>query len=285
MNRFKKATSIMKKFNVRQFAVTLASLVTLVLSAANSQAENLVINGNFNSFTGGYNGQPSQVEDLSRNLSGTGYTTLTGWTNTAYTFAFASGSADVSGSHSPEYSNALELWGKNNGGLDTLPLSSPDGGNYIGIDPVYQAGSLSQSISGLTVGQHYTVSFDWAGAQQHGFDGATWEGYEVKLGNEVHYTSGDGVHSAHTLENASHGFTGWKTASLTFTATSGTETLSFIALGGPSGVPPFALLDGVNMQATVAEPSSLLLSAFGVAGMALLRFTRRIQRPELTPAE
>jgi hypothetical protein len=268
----------MKKIFVSTARIALSALTALALMSTNSFAENLVVNGNFESFAGGYNGDPSQVEDLSRNLTGPGYTILTGWTNTAYTFDFAAGKGDTTGSYSQEYSVGLSLWGANNGGIDTLPASSPNGGNYIAIDPIYQNGSLSQSISGLSVGEQYVVNFDWAGAQQHGFDGATWEGFQVNLGNEIHYTTGDGVHSAYTIENASHGFTGWQHSALTFTAASATETLSFIALGGPNGVPPFALLDGVSLTNTVPEPSTMILTAFGAAGMALLSLRRRFQR-------
>jgi PEP-CTERM motif len=58
-----------------------------------------------------------------------------------------------------------------------------------------------------------------------------------------------------------------------FTATSTSEVLSFFANGGPQ-VPPFALLDGVTMNA-VPEPGTLPLLAFGVLSLAVVRRVRR----------
>lgn len=60
-----------------------------------------------------------------------------------------------------------------------------------------------------------------------------------------------------------------------YTATSSTETLSFMAAGGPGGVPPFALLDSVSMHA-VPEASSGVAMLLGVAGFGV--FARRRAR-------
>ena len=54
---------------------------------------------------------------------------------------------------------------------------------------------------------------------------------------------------------ASHSSTAWVTQTLYFTATATTQILSFLAVGTPTGEPPFALLGGVSLDA-VPEPSS-----------------------------
>jgi hypothetical protein len=61
---------------------------------------------------------------------------------------------------------------------------------------------------------------------------------------------------------------------MTFTATAATDVLSFLSTGTPSGVPPFALLDGVSMVA-VPEPSGAALMIVGVLALAGLRIARR----------
>ena len=87
----------------------------------------------------------------------------------------------------------------------------------------------------------------------------------MSLGNETHSTA--------VISNVSHGFSGWVHQTFTFTAASASEVLSFLAVGTPAGVPPFALLDGVTLAAAVPEPSSwaLMLGGFAVVGFIARR--------------
>jgi hypothetical protein len=221
----------------------------------------LVSNGGFEASDNG----PCQV----------GYcTTVTDWSvpnpneSLSYTFLFAaSGTGSGDNGVNNQYGGTLSLYGPANGVNNGLG-PSPQGGNYIAQDSAYDQGAISQTISGLTAGDSYVVSFYWAAAQQNGFNGPTYDQWQVSLGGQTLDTP--------TVNIDSHGFSGWMSQSLTFTATGPTEVLSFFANGGPSGVPPFALLDGVSMMA-VPEPSTwaMMLIGFGGLGVAAFRSRRK----------
>jgi hypothetical protein len=248
-------------------SVLLAIAAVASLSAiASTNATELVTNGNFE--TGDY----GQI----------GYkgNTLLGWNNNnyntnglGYNFLFNTSNDEVNGTVG--VSGAVRLWGKNNGGLNDL-VASPVGGNYVAADGGYQVGALTQTINNLTVGQKYNLSFYWAGAQQYGYNGDTSDRWKVSLGNETYSTA--------IKNDVSHGFTGWTQELMTFTATSTSELLSFLAIGTPAGEPPFSLLDGVSMSqavlpatptppSKVPEPGTLAMVGLGLSllGVGLRR--------------
>ncbi len=206
---------------------------------------------------------------------GTAVQQVTGWTNGSsgsvpgynfvYTGSTASGSA-----YGKAYGTAgnVSLWGMQDGVSNGIG-PSPLGGNFLGMDGVYQEAAISQQLTGLTVGMETKVYFYYAGAQQYGFDGRTTEGFKVSLSDGTTTES----HNTAILSNDSHGFTGWHYTYLDFTATSTTETLSFLALGTPNGVPPFSLLDGVSVVQVTPEPSSLALLGTGILSVG--GFVRR----------
>ncbi len=234
--------------------LTALVLLTLAFSLP-AVASNLVVNGDFETTTNGPNFQ------FDNN------TVATGWTSTGYNFIFAPGAADTTGA-TGQFGN-LQLWGPGNGSNNGLPATSPTGGNFAAADGAFDVAPIQQTINGLTANNSYTVNFWWAGAQQSGFTGATTEQWQVSLGSQTQSTV--------VLNNASHGFTGWQSQSFTYTATSSSELLSFLAVGTPTGVPPFVLLDGVSLNAnsSVPEPGTLALMGSGLLGV--VGFVRRYQ--------
>jgi len=246
--------SLRAKKNILHKAAAVGFSAVAFLAFSVSAHANLVTNGGFETTTNG----PGQ---LGYNTSAAGWSTPA--PNGSYNFIFASGTADTTGSPG-EYGN-LQLWGSNNGGIDVLPASSPASGNYVAADGAFQVGAISQTLTGLTIGDSYNVSFYWAGAQQAGFTGITTEQWQVSLGSQTQSTA--------IVTDPSHGFTGWMPQTFTYQATADTEVLSFLAAGTPNGEPPFSLLDGVS--ANLAPEPGYLIPVAGFMGLLFgLRFLK-----------
>ena len=143
--------------------------------------------------------------------------------------------------------------------------TSPAGGNFVEMDgdPTYSS-AITQTITGLTAGKSYNVTFYQAAGQQKGFNGATTERWQVSLGDQTELSD--------KYSLASHGVGAWEAESLNFTATSASEVLSFLAIGTPNGEPPIAFLDGVSLSAA-PEPATwaLMLGGFALVGAAQRR--------------
>ncbi len=170
-----------------------------------------------------------------------------------------------------------DLWGAANGGVgqdgqvgDAFngygPLGANDPNNFLIADGDYHKDAIYQTINNLVVGDHYSVTFDWAAGQWSKNTGATTEQWQVSLGNSVGYTN--------VVSLNSKSFSGWMPATLNFTATSTSEALSFFALGTPSGMPPMLLLDDVAMFDT-PEPAALATLLIGVASLGFMTRRRR----------
>jgi PEP-CTERM motif len=183
---------------------------------------------------------------------------------------YAAGAADTVGADQGDPNRFIYLWGPGDGTANGLTTASPAGGNFIAMDsdPAFQV-PLSQEINGLTPGAVYTLRFYYAAAQyndrQGSWNGETFSGYDVTFGNDSF--------SAPAFTIPSHGFSGWSLVTTSFTAQSATQTLSFLAQGGPGGLPPVALLDGVSLTANVPEAATwvMLIAGFGLVGAAARR--------------
>lgn len=151
-------------------------------------------------------------------------------------------------------------------------LNVPFAGNIVADDgdSVNFGVPFSQTITGLTTGDSYTLSFYQSADQQNGFFNTYNfnEYWQVSLGSET-LNSATMNYPANTLSNPA-----WAYQSLNFTATSSSEVLSFLAMG-PSGVPPVALLGDVNLSQT-PEPSYYVATGLGMA--ALFAFVWRRKR-------
>ena len=205
--KYTKLSSAMRK------AGSALGLLAFAVSARANIGPDLVTNGSFES-TSCFVATAGCLTGQFGTAGGGQITTLTDWTSTGYNFLFAPGTADTTGTTGNQYGQ-LALWGLNNGGLDAIPATSPDGGNFIGADGDYETGPIQQTINGLTPGQQYTVSFDWAASQQFNWTGDTIQYWSVSLGDQTQSTT--------AYDLPSQGFSGWMFQTFNYTATSTSE--------------------------------------------------------------
>jgi hypothetical protein len=150
---------------------------------------------------------------------------------------------------------------------------SPNGGNFMGLDGDPAAnGPMEQTITGLTSGVTYKLSFYWAGTELSNRTGFETIGLTGSFGGDPFATTPyPNANGAGTPGS----FSGWMLENFTFTADSTSEVLSFLAVGTPGGnLPPFALLDGVSLTA-VPEASTWAMMLMGFGGLGYAAFRRR----------
>ena len=250
-------------------ALLLAS--TLLIGATiNAAAAPMLVNGGFEDHVSTYTARTQFGADF----GGFGGQGVTGWTATGFSLYYFGGT-QTSVSAANSYSDPLTYFrngttsGANAGNSGPAVPVSPNGGNFIALDgdSSFQCGtgckspgaSISQTVTGLTAGQRYDVSFYWAGTQLINRNGPTTERMAVTFGGDQRSTN--------TVSVAPGGFSGWMQATLRFTANSASEALTFLSYGTPEGLPPVALLDGVSVTATVPEPASWALMIAGLFGL------------------
>lgn len=151
-----------------------------------------------------------------------------------------------------------------------LPQTSPDGGNFVFSDGNFFNSPIQQTITGLTPGNFYQVTFYQALVQDTEVN--------VTIPGPVtgHWTVSLGASTANSPFMTGNGATltisPWAQHSLTLQAGAATEILSFLSVG--TGDPPLVLLDGIVL-APVPVPEAGSLALMGLGGLLVAGVYRR----------
>ncbi len=165
---------------------------------------------------------------------------------------------------SPDVMDAL-----NNVGVEGLlnfgasPAASPDGGTWVGISSdVGYVERFGQTLSGLTIGQRYTVSWS-AGNFGYALGSTSYLG-----SNAIDVLiDGASIGTGATLALGS----AWSSQSLTFAATSASQLISFkLATSNKA----YLSIDGISVTAAVPEPGTWLMMAMGLCAVGMARARR-----------
>ena len=235
-------------------SVALAGALALSIGSAAQAATNLITNGSFEGST-----------YLSNSQFGSGYggQGVTGWTGGAGLQEYFVGGTQTTVSAANQWNDPRSYF------WSSFNALSADGGNFVALDgDSHVAGSISQTLNNLQIGKTYTLTFEWAAAQLANRIGDITEQLQVSFGGESQLTS--------VLPVVSQGFSGWQSVKMFFTPTATTQTLTFLSLGTPNGLPPMALLDGASL--TVPEPGTwaMMLLGFGGIGAMIRRRGRSV---------
>jgi choice-of-anchor C domain-containing protein len=215
---------------ILKLLVGAAAAATAILGATASNASVAIVNGSF---------EDGSFDPGSFTTLGAGDTSITGW-------LVGGAGVDYIGSY----------WTASNG-VRSIDLSATG------------AGSISQVLSGLTIGQTYDVSFDLAGNPDGGSntkvavvsDGATSASYDFLMGGQTKAAMG------------------WEAHTFSFTATGVNATLVFSSNEDSAYGPALdnvSVAEGVGGPA-VPEPATWALMILGFAAVGVsLRSRRRI---------
>jgi len=205
----------------------------------------------------------------------------------------------------------LPVYGPTAGQTASIPSNpfpnSPIGGNFVEADgnPSYED-SFSYQLSGLTVGETYSLSFFQAFGQQTGFSSATTNQWIVGLGvpgsvfntsaigngyDSYTYSDSKGSVATTPLANVpNEGISPWNQVTVSLKADASNDVLTFLAWGDNGStvnVPPIAFLDIANNGAPSVVPlpkaSAGCLPLLVVVGMLGLG-AKRLRSKRANPA-
>ena len=215
-----------------------------IAQVANSTPGNLVVNGSMDFVDA--SGNPSAQGG--NHAAGDASAQLTGWTflNTGAT---------------------AEYW------VSFQGQASADGGSYLGVQdldtflPRVNVQGITQTVSGLTVGDTYSLSF-WSMSNHDG--NGFLQDWTVTFGGQTQT-------GLQTTPNADNSSGTWVQSTMSFTASSTSQALTFVATYLPGSVPEMLNLDGVVLKdvSAVPEPSSWALLLAGLGGALAVARLRR----------
>ncbi len=248
----------------------LAGVAVAAMAATPAAASpSLVQNGDFSATTATtvYNGVTVGTETTNSNLTGWQFT---GCNSSNCGFSFLANSALATTGWYDAQDGHISTPGT------SIGLQSGYTGNAFLSDAAYGTQIMYQAVSGLKVGDTYTLAFSQASFEQSGYSGGFTSNWVAGLGNGAFTAANYGAQTGGTMTVASGGASPWSQQMLTFVANATDETLAFFATASSGANPPFLLLDGVSLTdtspgAAVPEPATLALAAVGVLGTLAVR--------------
>ncbi len=267
------STSRQLSSTLKQAAVAVVALPSLAVALSAPAQANLITNGGFVPV--------SSIGSAKSGLLSVNSTNIPGWTPKAYNnhgFGFWGGVVADGLTVSIDLDEAL--WAGNSGVRhymnvpNVTSVSSVDGsGWFLNVDSDLRFGTtMEQTVNGLIQGHTYELSFSQAAGQY-----APDVDAEITSWWKVGFGSSPLVDSASMTVAAGAPISAWQSQSMTFTATSTSQLLSFIAQGTPTGAPPFALLSGVSLTDTTPVPGPLPVLGVAAAFGASRKLRRRIK--------
>lgn len=159
-------------------------------------------------------------------------------------------------------STSITGWTVGDAGVDYIGTywTASDGSRSLDMSAL-GSGSVSQALSGLTIGQQYTVTFDIAG-------NPAGDPADKDL---LVSTNLGGVLYTFNTAGATTGAMGWVHESYVFVATATTDVLSFLSQTNTAFGPA---LDNVAIAATPI-PGAILLFGSALGGMGFLGYRRK----------
>ena len=257
---------------LKQAAVAVVALPSLAVAFSAPAFANLITNG-------GFVPVPS-IGSAKSGLLSVNSTNIPGWTPKAYNnhgLGFWGGVVGDGNTISVNLDEAL--WAGNSGVRhymnvpNVTSVSSVDGsGWFLNIDSDPRFGNtMEQTVNGLIQGHTYELSFSQAAGQY-----APDVDAQITSWWKVGFGSSTWVDSAIMTVAAGAPISAWQSQTMTFTASSTSHLLSFLAQGTPVGGPPFALLSGVSLTDTTPVPGPLPVLGAAAAFGASRKLRRRI---------